>query len=223
MRWRKGFLCLIGFVSCISISAQDDFGSILSADVTKKITKWLNINFEEEFRSRSNFSEIERFSHALEVSYKPFNFLKAGGVYNLINYNHEKRGWEIRHRYYFYATGNVEAGRFTFSLRERFQSTKRQGVPQTATRANPKLYLRSRLKVDYNIRKSKFAPYASLEMFNTLNDPRKNGINQWRAIAGVDYKMNKNNAVTLYYRYNNTIDEDEMNIHYIGAGYSFKF
>jgi opacity protein-like surface antigen len=223
MGWKKGIICLIGFLCCLPVSAQDDFGSILSADVTKKITKGLNINFEEEFRSRSNFSEIERFSHALEVSYKPFNFLKAGGAYNLINFNHYKKGWEIRHRYYFYSTGSVEVKRFTFSLRERFQSTKRQGVEQTNTRANPKLYLRSRLKADYNIRKSKFTPYASVEFFNTLNDPQKNSMNQWRIVAGVDYKLNKKNNIELYYRYHNYSEEDEIDIHFLGIGYSFKF
>jgi len=223
MNWRKGFLFLLGFMSCLSISAQDDFGSILSADVTKKIAKRLNINFEEEFRTRATFSELERFSHTLEVNYKPLKFLKTGGAYNLMNYNHDKRGWEIRHRYYFYATGSLEAGRFSISLRERFQSTKRQGVEQTAKRANPKLYLRSRLKVDYNIRKSKFGPYASWELFNTLNDPQKNGVNQWRGVAGVAYKYNKKNEWALYYRYTNYIDEEEIDKHLFGIGYSFKF
>ena len=222
MKWEKVGLCLVGFLSCISLAAQDDFGSILSADVTKKIAKGLNINFEEEFRTRSNFSEIERFSHILEVSYKPFKFLKTGGAYNLMNYNHEK-GWEIRHRYYFYATGSLDAGRFSFSLRERFQSTKRQGVAQTAKRANPKLYLRSRLKADYNIRKSKFTPYATFELFNTLNDPQKNGVNQWRGVAGTDYKLNKNNVLALYYRYTNYTDDEEINKHLFGISYSFKF
>jgi len=223
MNGRKGIWFIVGFMSCLSISAQEDLGSILTVNVTKKIAKGLNINFEEDFRSRSNFSEVERFSHALEVSYKPFNFLKAGGAYNLINFNHEKRGWEIRHRYYFYATGNMEAGRFTFSLRERFQSTKRQGVEKTATRANPKNYLRSRLKVDYDIRKSKFAPYVSLELFNTLNDPQNNSMSQMRGVVGVEYKLNKSNSIELYYRYQNYIDEDEINIHYVGMGYAFKF
>ena len=223
MNWKKGILYFLGFMSCFSIAAQDDVGSILSADVTKKIAKGLNVNFEEEFRTHANFSEIERFSHALEVSYKPFKYLKAGGVYNLINLNHEKRGWEIRHRYYFYATGYLEVRRFTFSLRERYQSTKRQGVAQTATRANPKLYLRSRLKADYNIRKSKFTPFASFELFNTLNDPQKNGINQWRSMIGVDYKLNKKSELSFYYRYTNYMDEDDIDKHYLGIGYSFKF
>ena len=208
---------------CASIAAKDDFGAAISVDVTKKIVKKLNVSFEEEYRSRSDFSVTDRFSHALDLSYKPFKFLKVGGAYNLINFNHEKRGWEIRHRYYFYTTGSLDAGRFTFSLRERFQSTLRQGVEQTATRANPKLYLRSRLKVDYNIRKCKFDPFASVEIFNTLNDPQKNKIDQWRGIAGVDYKLKKNHFLQFYYRYTNYADEETMDKHLFGVGYSFKF
>jgi len=223
MNWKKGIGFFLGFFSCICIEAQDDFGSILSASVSKKITKGLNINFEEEFRTRSNFSEVDRFSHALELNYKPLNFLKVGGAYNLINFNHEKKSWEIRHRYYFYATGSLNAGQFTLSLRERFQSTKRQGIKQTATRVNPKLYLRSRLKVDYNIRKSKFTPSASVELFNTLNDPVKNEMNQWRGILGVEYKLNKKNFLELYYRYTNFSDDEEIDKHLFGIGYLFKF
>jgi len=223
MDWKKGLLCLLGFFCCMGIEARDDFGSLLSASVSKKIIKGLHISFEEEFRTRSDFSEIERFSHDLELSYKPLNFLKMGGAYNLINYNHDKKGWEIRHRYYFYATGSLNAGRFTLSLRERFQSTKRQGVKETATRANPKLYLRSRLKADYNIRKSKFTPYASVELFNTLNNPVKNDINQWRSTAGVEYKLNKKSALELYYRYTNYYDDEDIDRHLFCIGYAFKF
>lgn len=213
----------LGLSCCMSIAAQDDFGSILSFDVTKKIAKGLNLSFEEEYRTRSDFSMSDRFAHTLELSYKPLKFLKVGGAYNLIHFNHEKRGWELRHRYYFYASGSVEAGRFSFSLRERFQSTKRQGVEATAARANPKLYLRSRLKADYNIRKCKFTPYASVELFNTLNDPLQNEMNQWRGIAGVEYKLNKKNAFQFYYRYTNYMDEEEIDKHLFGIGYSFKF
>ena len=224
--YRKRFIYfIISYVSCLfnPLSAQDDFGSIISFDVTKKIVKGMNVTFEEEFRTRSNFNVTDRFAHTLELSYKPIKKLKVGGAYNLIQFNHEKRSWELRHRYYFYATGSLEAGRFSFSLRERFQSTKRQGVEQTAKRANPKHYLRSRLKVDYDTRKCKFDPYASVELFNTLNDPRKNKMDRWRGVAGVEYKLNKKSVFQVYYRYTNYVDEEDSNNHLFGAGYSFKF
>ncbi len=223
MSLKKGIFLLLGIACCVSVWAQDDLGSSLSVDITKRIVKGFNVTFEEEYRTRSNFSETDRFSHTLELSYKPIQYLKVGGAYNLINANHEKKGWEIRHRYYFYATGMLEAGRFSFSLRERFQSTKREGVEETAKRANPKLYLRSRLKVDYNIPKCKIDPFVSVELFNSLNDPQGNKVSQWRGIAGVEYKLNKKNTFQLYYRYANHIDDDDSDHHLVGACYSFKF
>jgi opacity protein-like surface antigen len=205
-------------------SAQDDVGGIWTVDVTKKIIKGVSLAFEEEYRLRDNFAATDRFSHTLEISYKPFKYLKAGGAYNLINFNHEKKGWEARHRYYFYATGSLKAGRFDLSLRERFQSTYRQGVEETAKRANPKLFLRSRLKVEYDIPKCKFEPFASVELFNTLNDPQENRMDRWRGIAGTAFKLNKKNSVELYYRYTNYADDEEdSDTHMVGLGYSLKF
>ena len=207
-----------------TLSAQDDLGSSLSADITKRIIPGLNLSLEEDFRLRDNLSEVDRFSTTLELSYKPWKFLKLGGAYNLINYNHETKGWEVRHRYYFFATGSYRINRFTVSLRERFQSTYRVGVKETSKRANPKLYLRSRLEVEYDIRNCKFEPFASVELYNTLNDPQGNKMNKLKYTAGSKYKLNKRNSLQLYYRYFNFKDDDEGNgKHMIGLGYSYKF
>ena len=207
-----------------TLSAQDDLGSSLSADITKRIIPGLNLSLEEDFRLRDNLSEVDRFSTTLELSYKPWKFLKLGGAYNLINYNHETKGWEVRHRYYFFATGSYRFNRFTVSLRERFQSTYRVGVKETSKRANPKLYLRSRLEVEYDIRNCKFEPFASVELYNTLNDPQGNKMNKLKYTAGSKYKLNKRNSLQLYYRYVNFKDDDEGNgKHMIGLGYSYKF
>ena len=207
-----------------TLSAQDDLGSSLSADITKRIIPGLNLSLEEDFRLRDNLSEVDRFSTTLELSYKPWKFLKLGGAYNLINYTHETTGWEVRHRYYFFATGSYRINRFTVSLRERFQSTYRVGVKETSKRANPKLYLRSRLEVEYDIRNCKFEPFASVELYNTLNDPQGNKMNKLKYTAGSKYKLNKRNSLQLYYRYVNFKDDDEGNgKHMIGLGYSYKF
>lgn len=209
---------------CGNLPAQNDLGSSLSADITKKVLPGLSLSLEEDFRLRDNFGTADRFSTTLDVSYKPWKYLKLGGAYNLINYNHEKKGWEVRHRYYFYATGLYTFDRFTVSLRERFQSTKRVDVEATAKRANPKLYLRSRLEVEYDIRKCKFEPFASVELYNTLNDPQGNKMDKLKYTAGSKYKIDKRNTLQLYYRYINFTDDDEADGHHmVGLGYSYKF
>lgn len=224
MKYLKVKLVSLCLLAGHSLMGQNDFGSSLSVDVTKKIVPGLSLSLEEEFRLRDNLGEADRFSTTLDLSYKPWKFLKLGGAYNLINYNHETKGWEVRHRYYFYATGSYRIDRFTVSLRERFQSTYRVGIKETSKRANPKLYLRSRLEVEYDIRNCKFEPYASVELYNTLNDPQGNKMNKLKYTAGSKYKLNKRNSLQLYYRYINFKDDDEANgKHMIGLGYSYKF
>lgn len=206
------------------LSAQDDLGSSISVEITKKIIPGLNLSLEEDFRLRDNLETVDRFSTTLDLSYKIWDYLKVGGAYNLINYNHPTKDWEVRHRYYFYATGSYRINRFTLSLRERFQSTYRVGVEETSKRANPKLYLRSRFQVEYDIRNCKFEPYASVEIYNTLNDPQGNKMNKLRYTVGSEYKINKKNTLQLYYRYINFKDDDDSNgKHTIGLGYSYKF
>ena len=215
---------IILLLSVLPLTAQDNLENSFSIELSKKIFPKFTIALEEDFRLRDNFQEIDRFSTTLEISYRVCNHLKAGGAYNLINYNHPSKDWETRHRYYFYLTGSYKLRRFMFSLRERFQSTYRVHVKETAKRANPKLYLRSRLKVEYDIRRSAFEPFASIEWYNTLNNQQGNSMDRLKYIIGSCYKLNKKNALQLYYRYVNFTDDDESNgKQMLGLGYTHKF
>ena len=203
-------IIILLLLSVLPLTAQDNLENSFSIELSKKIFPKFTITLEEDFRLRDNFQEIDRFSTTLEISYRVCNHLKAGGAYNLINYNHPSKDWETRHRYYFYLTGSYKLRRFTFSLRERFQSTYRVHVKETAKRANPKLYLRSRLKVEYDIRRSAFEPFASIEWY--------------KYTIGSSYNLNNKNALQLYYRYVNFTDDDESNgKQMLGLGYTHKF
>lgn len=223
---KKRALLIIGALIlpfCPSIKAQD-WGSDLSLGATWNFAPKLSASLEEDFRLRDDFGTADRFSHTLDLSYKPFKFLKVGGAYNLINMNQENKGWEVRHRYYFYATGSLDLGRFNISLRERYQSTKRVGVEETKKRANPKEYLRSKLAVSYDLPHSAFSPFVSAELYKPLNDPVSNKADKLRYTAGVEYKINKHCMLEVFYRRNTFIDDDEeSDSNIIGAGFTYKF
>lgn len=217
-------LLLIGcLIPVARFYAQDALGSSLSVGLTKKILPGFNVSLEEDFRLRDNLQSVDRFSTTVELSYRFNKYLKTGGAYNLINYNHPTKNWEVRHRYYFYVTGSYRINRFTLSLRERFQSTYRVGVSETSKRPNPKFYLRSRLELEYDIRKCRFEPFASVEFYNTLNDPQGNELDRVRYTVGSKYKLNKKSAFNIFYRYISYTDEEEKSSHLIGLGYSYKF
>ena len=214
---------LLWFVAPM-VSAQDsDFGIWTSLEVKKKIFPGFDASFEGEFRTRNDVGTIDRWSAGVDLSYSINSYLKLGGAYNLINYNHPKREWEVGHRYSFYATGSYVWNRIELSLREKYQQTYRVGVSETASRANPKKIMRSRLQLAYNLPKSKLTPYTSVEFYHTLNNPQGNDLEKTRYTLGTEYKINKRSKLDLFYRYQSETDDEEDDGHVFGLGYSLKF
>jgi hypothetical protein len=210
---------------CITegIWAQSDFGVWTNFDVKKKLSKRLDATVEGEFRTRNDNKTIGRWDLSTELSYRINSFLKVGGSYNFIRFNHKKRGWETGHRYELFTTGAYHWSHFELSLREKYQHTYRVGVSSTYKRANPKDMLRSRVQLSYNIPKCRFTPYTSVEFYHTLNDPQRNGLEKTRYTIGTTYKINKKNMFEVYYRYQAETSSDNEDENILGIGYTLKF
>lgn len=214
-----------------------------SAEIRLKLVKGLNAFAEAEYRTHDKVSSTERWAGTLGLDYKICNYLKATAGYTYIHQQTitevTKKGniipayWQPKHRAAFALTGSLDIGRFSLSLRERYQYTYRTSqwvkkfdedgiTPKDDewVKAKGKHVLRSRLEVEYNIPKSKFSPYISCEMYNSFND--NFGIEKIRYTVGSSYKINKKHSVDLYYRYIANGDEDEEGGHIIGVGYKFK-
>jgi hypothetical protein len=240
---------LVAFLFAPALYAQSDFGGSYNLEFSKKLTKQLGVSLDGEYRTRNNFRTTDRFMTTLGADYKLNDAMKVGADYTLINLDaveNKFSDWEVRHRWSVFLTLSKQIGRVSFSLREKYQQTYRQGVPgtevdstfnrdalgweyETKERANPKKVLRTRLQASWDIRKSKFEPYASIEVFHLLNDPVNTGAGRLRYTIGTDYKLTKKDKLTLFYRYNNELttnrsgEEEDPDSHYIGIGFSHKF
>lgn len=241
--------CAIAMLSTAPAYAQSDWGGSYNLEFSKKIGKKLTLSFEEEYRTRNNFRSTERFMTTIGADYKLNRFLKIGADYTLINIDTQDNqfyDWEVRHRWSAFITASHKIGRFKISLREKFQQTYRMGVPSCETdstyntdearweyeqkeRSNPKKMLRSRLQVSYDIKKSKFEPYAAIELSHLIDDPINTGLARVRYTVGTDYKLSKHSKLNLFYRYNDEKttnrkgDEYDPDSHYIGVGFSHEF
>ncbi|MBR3014155.1 MAG: DUF2490 domain-containing protein, partial [Bacteroidaceae bacterium] len=88
---KKLLSALILLVLALNVSAQDDFGMWYSVGAEKKIDKKLSLEAEAEFRTRNDSKTVDRWTGALDVSYKILPWLKASGGYKfLYNNNKEK-------------------------------------------------------------------------------------------------------------------------------------
>lgn len=150
--------------------------------------------------------------------------------------------WGTRHRFNLSLSASMDLGRWTIGLRERWQFTHR---PEKAgqryafqyderggmiaptddlwesVKSKNKSLMRSRLQVEYNIKKSKFQPFANVEMFSDSQ-----GIAKMRYQAGFEYKLSKKHRLSFTYRYQDISgddDDNDVNSHLIGLGYQFKF
>lgn len=208
------------------------------------IKKW-SVGAGAEYRTTNHLENSDRWTLGISVDYKPIKLLKFDAGYKYINQRnpleYTKKGnmipafWYDRHRVYASASARLKLGSFGLSLRERYQFTRRIGkwVPKFGSDGvkpkddewfayKSKHILRSRLECEYDIRKSRFTPAVSVELYDNLGD--RFSVEKVRYTAGCAYKINKHNSVELFYRYIQvpSADETEEKGHIIGIGYSFK-
>lgn len=244
-------LALAAF-ACFPLMAegQTDFGIWASVGAEKKIDKKWSVGAEADFRSRNNAKTADRWSFGVEGEYKIIKGLRVSAGYTLLydnapekityniynnvsSYNNWRPSyWRYRHRFQVSLTGSIDAGRWSFSLRERWQYTYRpetttdrydfdnQWWEETTVKGKGKNVLRSRIKVDYNIKNCRIDPYASAELFNAWS------LEKTRYIIGADWKITKNHNVGIYYGFqkaNEDDDDDDSDSHILGVSYKYKF
>lgn len=229
-----------------TLQAQSDFGIWYSADVSKKLSRQWSIEAEGEFRSRNDGRTADRFSLGASANYKLGKHVKFSLGYDFIRQNTPEKitlhtdgtynnwrpsFWAPRHRLHFDAQGSMDVGRVKLSLRERWQYTYRPRATttrydfdnayweDTQVASKAKNVLRSRLAASWNTKHCPVDPFAHVELFNAWR------LTKVRYTVGADWKLTKQHALSLFYRYQNVNNDDENqpNEHILGVGYTFKF
>lgn len=224
---KLNYLALIGIFLLIagSLTGQtSDFGIRFGGEFSKKLTKKIELQFEEEIRLNQHISAFDRSMTTLGGSYAFNKTFKAGAYYTFIYANNQTDGYyETRHRFGGWLQAAQKVNRFKLSLREKFQNTYRD-EDLGNFKYNPKMYLRSKLELSYDTKKLPFNPYLSAEMHYQLNNPSGNNIDKWRYTAGTEYKFNKKLALDLFFRFDKEINvKSPVNTSVIGTMVKYRF
>jgi hypothetical protein len=237
MKSKRILTVAVAVLAMVTASAQELWST---AELDFSLNKRLKGDVELECRTTDGLSDVSRWSASIGLNYRLCKYLKASAAYKFI-YDHNGNDydeddvytpyyWQPRQRFALGLTGSYKFGRLSLSLREMYQYTyhrERITTPTYDLLANEwtleksvnskhKGYLRSRLEAEYNIRKCRFTPFASCELYSDLSDFDTSKV---RYTIGSDYKINSRNAVQLFYRY---IDGKNSDSHVIGIGYTFK-
>lgn len=185
-------------------------GSV-SVDVDFK--KGWSLGTEYRVKFNENSSNYRGSYFYLEGDKKINKFLSAG-----VAYRYGVVDGENFHRFAGNVEGKYKLQKFTFSLRETYQSQKKTFIGDDEGTAEN--YLRTRLGVKYAVTK-KLDFSVSTEPFMHKND----GIFEtdfWRNRAGINYEYMKNKSVNLYYIWQPDVNKkypDTKNI--IGINFIF--
>lgn len=132
-------------------------------------------------------------------------------IYNFEMQDVETKGWGIRHRTNIDVTGMYRIGRVKLSLRERLRVQFRTDSVCKYEKPETTLSLRSRFKTAYDLRNSRWEPYAFVELYHTLNSPkpvanykefaleREAYLNRVRLAVGTEFKINNYHRLDIYY------------------------
>ena len=173
------------------------------------LSKTLDLTISEQLRTKNSFENLDKILTSLTLDYSPWKHIGFEGEYVFVNVN-ESSDWKIKHRINVGVTGKLSVGRFDLSLRERVRLVVRSYPTDRYTTPDPFVTLRTRLKADYR-NKSRWKPYAYVELYTTLNAPaavnnrltddieRDNYINRLRLCVGSTMKINDHNSMDFYY------------------------
>lgn len=246
MKHRIFTLAAICIAFATELAAQTtDFGIWTDAGVEKKLGKRWTIDGEVGMRTRDDSKTVDRWNFSLGTEYKPVSFLKLSAGYDFL-YDHRaekktyhKKGtvnkitpsyWWHRHRFTAGVTGSYSIGRLGLSLREMYQYTYRPKAKgkkyDTDTeewedvKSKSMHVLRSRFQVNYRIKHTPLTPFGNVEMFHG-----KGGLQKTRYTLGSNISLSKHNALKLYYRYQDLRynDDDDIDTHVLGIGYTYSF
>lgn len=188
------------------------------ATFVKSFDNGLSLTFEEEIRS----APTHRAHTTIALGYTPIQYLNIYAGYTLKLYGNQ--GWSdpnkyLQHRANFLVTGQVKLGQWNLSMREGVMLDGRTGKVDKRTKNQVDFTLRSRLQAIYSIPETPLGIVAKFEILNTLNAPTTylnqvtnehygQYISELRPEAGLQWQINKQNSLTLTYRYNYLYNRD---------------
>ncbi len=200
----------------------------VGADFTKKWDNGIHLGIKEDMRF-DMFSTIpsrnatgfgmgfNKSYTTLTFSYSPVGFFKMDAGYTLKLMG--TKDWSdynefLRHRLFAGVTGSVKFNRVKLSLRERAMCEIRTDSINPLEDNKYNFFLRSKFGFEYSCFSKPLKPYAWVEVVNTLNAPEYQQINghqyirRVRTAVGLKYKLNHNNSLDFYYRFNYGYERD---------------
>ena len=203
-------LTLVSLLVSIVFAAQmDELELRPSATVRFSPIKKVKLYVTPELRF--DYFTLDKFLLEAQVKYSPLKYLDVAAAYKLVLNRRNNDPVEVIHRVDVFVQGEYKIDRFIPSLRLMYVNyDEDEGVSH---------FLRYKIKLDYNIPKSKFDPFIAAELYHQLAD---GSLYKMRYSIGADWRFAKKMSIGLAYKLDQYMNSDRVK-HIVELGYTYKF
>jgi hypothetical protein len=226
----KTLIFLFSTIASCALHAQNDVGLWLKHDLSYSINKKVKLELDFQARFDRNITRNKELFSAPSIQWEVNKFIKLGSEYRLTYFpstafdNGKPISQRLTLNFEFQNLENLLSKKSDFGFSIRVAGTSEY---QKYERVDN--YIRTRLKVDYNIPKTKLKPELSAELFYHFNDRISysftevrgyNAFNKLRVKLGLEYPLGIKHKVSVFGQYQRQFISSESDL-VIGVSYSY--
>jgi len=209
---KKLLLILLMLPTFLKSQVVSDAHLWSAVSVSKKINDF-EFSFSEELRFDENFTHVDKLFSEIGAEYKIIKGLSVSANYRFNRDNdYESGNYDLKNRFDIKVDYKYKYNNFQFGFRTKFQTQTAPSYKNNTT------YNRNKFSIKYKM-ENPFTPYIYYEFYYQFNDQKV--INRNRFSLGTKYKINENNAVKLFYIFENRFNVKNLeHSHIWGVSYS---
>ena len=201
---------------------SQDLESWNSLGLKYKASDRFSIGFEQSMRFNKNISTVDQVITDVGFKIKPTPYLNLGLGLRYLADRGGNELFDYDFRFNLDAAFKHKVKRLSFQYRLRFQNRNEIGLSRDEGDYF-KNYFRLRASAAYNIKKWKFDPVFSTEIFRDMTK-YSGGFDKLRFTLGTSYSLKKWGEVDAFYRIEQSLGTNYPKTTYIvGLGFTFTF
>jgi len=213
-------LLLTLFLFFLSGNSQNkvvrDIEAWTGASFQKQLGNKVELALEQEFRIEHNISQLYEVFSGIEGKYALNDQWRFSLGYRFIRNKTNSGDYESRYRINTDLAYRKQLNRLRISWRVRWQS--RHDKDETLNTNN----IRNRIALKYNIRRFKYTPYFSGEIFYGYKKNSGSDFNKFRLTFGTERNLSNKSEIRGFYRIEKELNEIYPKTTYIiGLRYNF--
>ena len=188
------FICFGILITNYNVVFAQITGEWFEVGIRKELPFNLRIKLSEEIRFYNSPIYMDQSFTEFDVRYKISRRFDVSLSYRFIKKREENNYYYTRHKFLFNFLCDIPINRFTLDYRIRIQKLTKSYINSEFDKI-PDNYIRNKLKLSYDIRKNPLEPFLSFEIFYPLNAYKINTLDEYRAVLGTKYPINKKHSV----------------------------